>query len=142
MDSNFEWYIAVKEVEAISNDLREKLSALGCSISDEKVYIHAHFHVPMDYVAKAEELLKQYGFTFQEKHPVFCTVGNLQEASMYEKRVPIIEARERELLNELLDFGVLMSGGAGKPHIHIAIPTSNKDEVNALLKENGYYLKG
>lgn len=55
--------------------------------------------------------------------------------------MPFIEVREAKALAGLAENGVCMSGGAGKPHVHLKIPEAIHQTVAQLLQENGYCLK-
>ena len=141
MEFQNEWFIAVKEVQNISPELRKALEGFGAEVLDEKVYIHAHFHVPQDSYALAEEMLGKHDFVLQEEHPAQCAYGHREGFQVFEKRMPIIEAREADTLTELTKCGVLMSGGAGKPHVHVSIPADKSSDILNALKENGYFPK-
>ncbi|MBF0275227.1 MAG: hypothetical protein HQK84_08360 [Nitrospinae bacterium] len=135
-----EWSIAVKKIAALSKDLKEELLNLGCKVAEENVFLHIHLFIPVNNYGKVEELLESNGFSLQEKHPEYCTFND-DSFEIFEKRVPIIEARENDTMKKLLDYGILMSGGAGVPHIHIQIADNMHSEVEAKLNENGYYKK-
>lgn len=135
------WFIAIKQVENISQKLEAELESIGADIRHENEYIHAHFFIPEDVYAHADEALNEQGFTLSDTHPPVCSIGQLDDYEVFEKRIPIIEIREANALKHLFDKGVCMSGGAGKPHIHIKIPAAKREEVIHLLHEHKYYLK-
>jgi len=141
MKDQANWYIAVKEIEPISGDLREKLVARGVEVVVGRVFIHAHIFIPHKAFARSEEIFKAGGFKLTQEHPPVCSVGSRPGFEIYEKRVPIIESREARFLAEMVEEGVMMSGGAGKPHIHLSIPGDKREEVLRLLDENAYYPK-
>lgn len=134
------WYIAVKQIEVIPKDLKERLAAMGVEVLEGKVYIHLHIFIPENIYAKVEVFFKESGFEITQQHPPVCGIGKKSDFEIYEKRVPIIEAREAKFIGEMAEHGVMMSGGAGKPHVHLAIPADRRDEVLKILDENQYYL--
>lgn len=135
------WYIAVKRIEPIPGDLREKLTSMGVTVLEGKVYIHAHIFIPETIFPKVEEFFKESGFELTSEHPAVCSIGVKPGFEIFEKRVPIIEAREAKFLADMAGYGVSMSGGAGKPHVHLSIPEEKREEVQKILDENHYYLK-
>ncbi|MBF0263907.1 MAG: hypothetical protein HQL46_01445 [Gammaproteobacteria bacterium] len=138
LEAHQNWFIATKQVEAISSRLQQELEALGCEVLHDPMYIHAHFFIPEDVYPHADETMKRVGFTLSEKHPPICSIEHQDNFEVFEKRVPIIEVRESKALKALFDQGVSMSGGAGRPHIHIKIPDENKQQVVELLAEHQY----
>lgn len=134
------WYIAIKQIEAIPKDLKEKLAGMGVQALEGKIYIHLHIFVPENVYAKVEVFFKESGFEITQQHPPVCTIGKKPGFEIFEKRVPIIEAREAKFLGEMAAHGVMMSGGAGKPHVHLSIPADKREDVLKILKESEYYL--
>ncbi len=135
------WYIAVKRIPPIPEDLKEKLISMGVEVLEGKVYIHAHIFIPEPVYVKVEDFFKKSGFEITLDHPAVCSIGKKTDYEIYEKRVPIIEAQESKFLAEMAEYGVLMSGGAGKPHVHLSIPQEKRKEVLSVLDENHYFLK-
>jgi hypothetical protein len=135
------WYIAVKRIEPIPGDLKEKLISMGVTVLEGKVYIHAHIFIPESVYLKVEEFFKKSGFEITSEHPSVCSIGEKPDFEIFEKRVPIIEAQEAKFLAEMAEYGVLMSGGAGKPHVHLSIPQEKREEALSVLDENHYFLK-
>jgi len=138
-DNQTNWHIAVKHISAISPELKNRLTEMGATVKECDVSIHAHFFIPEDVFYKVEESFKSHGFKITERHPTVCTFEPDPDFECYQKRVPIIEGREAQFLAELQPLGVLMSGGAGKPHFHIAIPEDMRQEIVQALDDNNYY---
>jgi len=141
IEAHQNWFIAIKQVEAISDNLKQELKAMGADILHDDMYIHAHFFIPEDVYPHADETLKAEGFSLSDTHPPICSIGKRDDYDAFEKRVPIIEVREAKALQHLFDKGVCMSGGAGRPHIHIKIPSDNREQILNLLTEHSYYAK-
>ena len=135
------WFIAVKQIEAISKKLEKELVSHGADVLHDKMYIHAHFFIPEEVFPHADEAFKKEDFTLSDTHPPVCAIGIRDGYDIFEKRIPIIEVTEANALKHLFDKGVCMSGGAGKPHIHIKIPSEKRQEITSLLAEHRYYLK-
>lgn len=135
------WYIAVKRVEAIPPDLEKKLTSLGVTILKGDVYIHAHFFIPENVYSEAEDFFKEGGYTLSKGHPPVCSIGAKPKFEVFEKMVPILEGRETQFLAKMAEHGIMMSGGAGKPHVHLSIPPEKRNEVLELLKANKYFPK-
>jgi len=135
------WFIAVKPVEAITSALKEQLNAMGVEVLHDELYIHAHFFIPEPVFPHADETLRSHGFSLTDKHPPICSIGQQEGYDIFEKRVPLIEVTEARSIASLAEQGVCMSGGAGKPHVHIKIPADKKEEINQLMAENQYFLK-
>jgi hypothetical protein len=133
------WFIAVKQVEAISENFKQTLSSMGADVLHDDVFIHAHFFIPEDVYPHADETLKEEGFTLSDTHPPVCSIGKRDGYQVFEKRIPIIEVREANALKHLFDKGVCMSGGAGRPHIHVRIPDEKNQQIISLLAEHQYF---
>jgi hypothetical protein len=141
IEAHQNWFIAIKQIEAISDNLKQQLKALGADILHDDMYIHAHFFIPEEIYPHADETLKNEGFTLSDTHPPACSIQQCDGYEAFEKRVPIIEVREAKALQHLFDKGVCMSGGAGKPHIHVKIADENREQIISLLSEHKYYAK-
>lgn len=135
------WFIAIKQVEAISEKLKQELQTMGADILHDDMYLHAHFFIPEEVYPHADATLKEEGFTLSDTHPPICSIGKQEGYDVFEKRVPIIEIREANALKHLFDKGVCMSGGAGRPHIHVKIPGEQREQIISLLAEHKYYAK-
>jgi len=133
------WHIAVKPITAISAELKSRLTEMGATVKECDVSLHAHFFIPEDIYYNVQERFKSHGFELTDHHPAFCTFEPDANFEAYQKRVPIIEGREANFLAELMPLGVLMSGGAGKPHFHISIPKDRRSEIVHELSENSYF---
>jgi len=141
IDPHQNWFIATKKVDAISEDLNNKLSAMGVEVLYDELYLHAHFFIPEAVYPHADETLQSHGFTLSDKHPPLCSIGLKEGYDIFEKRVPLIEVTEAKSLAMLAEKGVCMSGGAGKPHVHLKIPGDKRNAVIQLLEENHYFEK-
>ncbi len=135
------WFIAVKQIEAISKKLEKELVSHGADVLHDKMYIHAHFFIPEDVFPHADKTFQEQGFSLDDRHPPICSLKKNENYEAFEKRVPIIEVREAEALKHLFDQGVCMSGGAGRPHIHIKIPTDKRELIIDLLATHSYFPK-
>ncbi|MFK5895195.1 MAG: hypothetical protein QM504_18430 [Pseudomonadota bacterium] len=135
------WFIAVKQVEEISEKFKAELVSMGADVLHDKMYIHVHFFIPEDVYPHADETLKEQGFTLSDSHPPICSIGKRENYEVFEKRIPIIEVREHDALKHLFDKGVCMSGGAGRPHIHVKIPAEKRQLIIELLAEHQYFPK-
>jgi|GEM_PF-2789956 len=135
------WFIAVKDVEAITDSLKSQLTEMGVEVLHDKLYLHAHFFIPEPVYPHADETLQSHGFTLSDKHPPICSIGLKEGYDIFEKRVPLIEVTEAKSLSMLAEKGVCMSGGAGKPHIHVKIPPDKREDVIQLLHNNQYFEK-
>ncbi|MCW8929367.1 MAG: hypothetical protein OQL19_03900 [Gammaproteobacteria bacterium] len=135
------WFIATKKVVALSEQLEKELTAIGVDVLHGETFIHAHFFIPEDVYPHADEAFQKEGFTLTDTHPPVCSIGIRDDYEIFEKRIPIIEVTEANALKHLFDKGVCMSGGAGKPHIHVKIPNEKREEVVNLLAAHKYYLK-
>ena len=131
------WFIASKQVDALTPMLKQQLENLDVEILEGDSYIHGHFFIPEQHYYDAEKLLAEFGFKLTDQHPPVCKIGKKAGFEVFEKRVPLIEVREARALAELAEQGVSLSGGAGKPHVHLKISSNNRDQVLALLTEHG-----
>jgi len=138
LEAHQNWFIATKQIEAISSRLQQELEGLGCEVLHDPMYLHAHFFIPEDVYPHADETMKAVGLTLTDEHPPICSIGHKDGFEVFEKRMPIIEVREADALRALFDQGVSMSGGAGRPHIHVKIPDEKRQDVLEFLSEHKF----
>jgi hypothetical protein len=133
-----DWHIAVKRVEPVSPPVKTELEALGAEVLACGVYVHAHFFIPEERVDEVQALFRNQGFELHHEHPPACTLDVGPGYETFERRVALLGPEDAAFLAAIAEHGAQLSGGGGKPHIHVMVPEGQRAAVLEVLTHQGF----